>query len=124
MRLIRLTRKDTPDAKTKLFRELKEAHANKNNATLLKVSDGEEEVEAVIVPYHTAFSTLFNAIAKSKGTTKLDFQWSDHELEAQIGLGVMQVNFRQDSNVLLVDTKKKGRIIFAIVPKGFYDSHR
>src|ERR1051325_4684129 len=117
MRLIQLTRKDTPDAKAKLVQELQEAYADKKNAALLKVfphpdDEDDETVEAVIVPNHPEFSALFKTISKSKGTRKSDFQWNDPELEALLGLGAMQVNFQTDANLLLVDTKKKDAIIF------------
>ena len=129
MRLIQLTRKHNPTAKAKLVQELEEAYADKKNATLLKVlphpDDADDEtVEAVIVPHQSEFSDLFKTISKSKGTRKSEFQWNDPDLEALLGLGAMQVNFQADANLLLVDTKKKGEIIFAIVTKAFYDSNR
>jgi hypothetical protein len=129
MRLIELTRKDTPDAKAKLVQELKEAFADEKNATVLKVlphpdDDTDEAVEAIIVPHHAEFSALFDTISKSKGTRKSEFQWDDHELESLLGLGAMQVNFQKDTNLLLVDSTKKDQIIFAIVTKEFYDSNR
>ncbi|HTH54563.1 MAG TPA: hypothetical protein VL728_00870 [Cyclobacteriaceae bacterium] len=124
MRLIQLTKKDTPQAKAKLLRELKAAFTDKKNATVLRVSDEEEEIEAVIVPNHPLFSKIFGRVAKSKETRKADFSWKDHELEALLGLGAMQVNFREGSHVLLADVGKKGQIVFAIVSRGFYESTR
>jgi hypothetical protein len=129
MRLIQLTRKDTPAAKAKLLQELEDAYADKENAALLKVlphpdDDDDETVEAVIIPHHSEFSDLFKTIAKSKGTRKSEFQWNDPELEALLGLGAMQVNFQADANLLLVDAEKKSEVIFAIVTKAFYDSNK
>lgn len=128
MRLIQLARKDTPEAKAKLLRELKEAYADERNATLIKVlphpdDDDDQEVQAVIVPNHSAFSTLFKKVSKSNETKKSDFHWNDHELESLLGLSAMQVNFQKGCNLLLVDTEKKGQIIFAVVTREYFDSN-
>jgi hypothetical protein len=123
MNVIKLTRKDTPAAKAKLLDQLKAAHADKKNATLLKVADDEEEIEAVLIPHQQAFSRIFTKIARSKDTIKSDFQWDDHELEALLGLGAIQV-FDRKVSMLLVDIRKKSKFIFALVDKEFFEANQ
>jgi hypothetical protein len=122
MNVIQLTRQATPEAKAKLLSELKAAYADEENATILKVSVGEKEIEAVLIPDHPAFSQIFKKIAGAKNTMRSEFKWSDHELEAAVGLGVIQVNLSKVS-ILLVDFAEDN-VIFAIVEKAFYEANK